>query len=521
MWIRPPFLFLMPNNLLANELNSNGHKALDKQLDLSFQRRLDEFGVSGGVFNWFFRRADDGLTISPYWSELRDRQLRDFVRREGNDILQGAISSMVKWGKNLAWLVEGPNRVVNKYQETLAQSEYGEGWGILLSKVLEDYFTQDKGATIEIIGGGHPDGPLVGPAIGLAHLDSQFVQPTGDPEFPILFHNLKPDKTTVSHKIHASRVIRLVDMPSPDERLCGVGFCAVSRVIAASEVLLKLARYKNEKLSDMPEAGLLVLNNILPKQWEDAQANNQRGQRRTGSEIWKNIMTLHSIDPAQPAKAELISFADIPEGFDELQSTNIYVSIVALAFGVDSREFWPMAQGPLGSGRETEVQAEKAKGKGKADIIAMIERAINWKMLPGSVSFRFDFKNDEEDRLKAEINREKVTSIMRMWDSESYRAGLPTPITAMELRQMLADNVPDYFKPDFLEFDITDEEELTDTERDEKSLGPRVAISDKGRVISHRYKNTDMVLTMAEENYKAGLIGLDDLIEFRLGNLIR
>lgn len=512
----------MPNSLLANELNTNGHnKAAPDVEQLSIQRRVDDRN-NGGVYSWYFKRPDDGLTIAPYWSQLRDRQLREFPHKEGNDILAGAIASMVKWGKNLAWLVEGPNRVVNRYQETISQAEFGEGWGTLISKVLEDYFTQDKGATIELIGGGRPDGPLVGPVLGLAHLDAQFIQPTGDPTYPVLFHNMKEGKVTESHKLHATRVIRLVDMPSPDERMNGVGFCAVSRVIAASEVLLKLARYKNEKLSDMPEAGLLVLNNIMQRQWDDAQANHQRERRKMGSEIWSNIMTLFSLDPAQPAKAELVSFADIPEGFDELQSTNIYVSIVALAFGVDSREFWPMSQGRLGSAQESEVQAEKAKGKGKADVTAMIERAINWRVLPASVNFRFDFRNDEEDKLRAEINEKKVNSIMAMWKPESMAQGIAPPVNALELRQMLADNVPDYFKPDYLTVDVTDEEELTDTETEEKSYGgSRVVINSEGKVVSHRYKNTDMVLQMAEQNYRAGLIGLDDLIEFRLGNLIR
>jgi hypothetical protein len=512
----------LPNSLLANELNTNGHnKAMSDVENLSIQRRVDDRN-NGGVYSWYFQRPADGLTIAPYWSQQRDKQLREFPRMEGNDILAGAIASMVKWGKNLAWLVEGPQRVVNRYQEVIATSEFGDGWGALISKVLEDYFTQDKGATIELIGGGRPDGPLVGPVLGLAHLDAQFIQPTGDPTYPVLFHNMKEGKVTESHKLHATRIIRLVDMPSPDERMNGVGFCAVSRVIAASEVLLKLARYKNEKLSDMPSAGLLILNNIMQRQWEDAQGNYQREERKAGNTIWRNIMTLFSLDPAQPAKAELVSFADIPEGFDELQSTNIYISIVALAFGVDPREFWPMSQGQLGSARESEVQAEKAKGKGKADVIAMIERAINWRVLPDAVNFRFDFRNDEEDRLRAEINKIKTESIMNMWDSESYRAGLPPPINALELRQMLADNVPDYFKPDYLTVDVTDEEELSDTETEEKSYGgSRVVINDKGRMVSQRYKNTDRVLAMVEQNYRDGLIGLDDLIEFRLGDLIK
>ena len=476
---------------------TNGHKALDPVAELSLQRRAEEKPITGGVFSWWFSRFDDGTEIAPYWSYARDAQLREFVWREGNDILQGAIASMVKWGKTLSWVCEGPDRVVNRYQSTLSESEFGEGWGTLISKVLTDYYTQDKGASIELIGNGNPDGPIEGPILGLAHLDSQYVQPTGDISYPIIFNNPKDGKP---HRIHATRVIRLVDMPSPNEELNGVGFCAVSRVIATTQVLLKLIRYKNEKLSDLPEAGLLILNNIRKGEWEDVKATHQKDRRRLGQEIWSNIMTLFSIDPAQPATANLISFATLPDGFNEAEATDTYLNIVALAFGVDKREFWPESSSGLGGNREAVVMAEKARGKGKGDIISAVERAINWKVLPPSVNFRFDFRDDAEDKLKGEINKTKVESIMSMWDSESYRAGLVPHISAIEIRQMLADNVEDYFKQEFLEFDVSDEEELTDTEREDKAL--------------------TRIVAMAEKNYHDGKITLDELIEFRLGTVL-
>lgn len=482
--------------------------------ELSIQRRA-EANPTAGVYSWWFSRADDGLAISPWWSEQRDLELREFWRREGNDILQGAVSSMVKKFKAMSWVVEGPNRVANKFQALLSEAEFGAGWGTLLGKTLEDYHTQDKGAFWELIGAGKIDGPISGPVLGVAHLDAQFCQLTGDPVYPVIFNNSKDGKP---HKLHASRVCHLVDMPSPNEIMNGIGFCAVSRVIASSQVLLKLAQYKNEKLSDLPEAGLLLLNNVLPHQFEDAQANHQRGRRKLGQELWSNIMTLFSLDPSQPASAELISFASLPEAFNELESTNIYVNIVALAFGVDVREFWPMTSGALGSARESEVMAQKAKGKGIGDVISTLERAVNWRILPESVNFRFDFQDDEEDKLKADINKIKTETIMMMFQSKGNDPAMAEPpVTRMEIRQMLANSVPEYFKEEFLEFDVTDETEVTDTEREDKS--DRVSIDNKGRVKSFRRlkQRTDDVLAMAEKNYRDGRIGLDDLLEFRLG----
>lgn len=489
-------------------MSENGYKQLDdtKIAELSFQRRATQ--DSSGIFRWWFGREDDQTGIENWWSPSRDNTLREFWMKPGNDILQGAISSMVKWGTTLPWTMEGPKRRVPQFQEMLSSSEFGQGWSKLISKTLIDYYTQDKGATWELIGGGSPDGALEGPVVGIAHLDSQFVQATGNPIYPVVYLNPKDGKP---HKIHATRVVRFVDMPSPNELMNGIGFCAVSRVIASSQVLLKLAQYKNEKLSDMPEAGLLLLNNVLPSQWEDAAAEQARGARKLGNQLWKNILTLFSIDPAQAATANFIDFASLPEGFDELQSTNIYVNIVALSFGVDPREFWPLSGGSLGTARESEVMSQKAKGKGKGDVISMIERAVNWFVLPENISFEFDNQDSDEDNLRAQINKVKVDTIMSMFDSSLVKAGMEPPVTALEIRQMLADNVPDYFKEEFLQVDITDEEEVSDTEKMWK-------VDYKGKLYRPRAREVrDEIWALAEKNYKAGRCSIDDLIEFKLG----
>jgi hypothetical protein len=322
----------------------------------------------------------------------------------------------------------------------------------------------------------------------------------------------------------------MADMPSPQEHMKGTGFCGVSRVIASSQVLLRLAQYKNEKLSDLPQAGLLLFNNLLPSKWSDAEAEYQHGNRRVGHELWKNIMTLFGYDPNNPITAEFISFAGLPDAFDESSTTEIYVNILALAFGVDVREFWPMSAGPLGTATETLVQHQKAKGKGVGDVISTVERAINWKVLPSTVSFRFDFRDDEGDEQSANINRTKVDTIMRMWRppfTAQIEAGISAPVSGDEIRQMLADNV-DYFKEDFLTIDVTTETEATDTDQ-AWWRGPQVWMDSKGVVKRAREpggrgakvkRQVDRALELAEANYRAGSVSAEDVAEFALSELL-
>jgi len=359
-------------------------------------------------------------------------------------------------------------------------------------------------------------GPIVGPVLGIAHLDSQACQLTGDPVYPVIYYN---SVTKKPHKLHCTRVVHMVDMPSPNDAMLNVGFCAVSRVLASSSILLKLAKYKNEKLDDLPEAGLLIFNNILPQRWDDARADYRRQREMRGQQYWANVMTFFSLDPAQQASAELLSFSQLPDSFDEMQTTEIYVNILSLAFGVDVREFWPMSAGPLGTGAETTVQHQKAKGKGIGDIISTLEWAINWHILPSSVEFSFDFQDDEEDKLRADIEDVKITSILKMADTVTDALGATVSIaTRDEIRQMLADNT-EYFKDDFLLVDLSDEGTLYDQEKGYKSINRWGEWKAKPKRVKLA-RDLSGVIKAAQENYREGKITERDLAEFVISSLV-
>ena len=484
--------------------------------ELSVQKRSEQEPRTISNTLWFSRDFD-GSEVAPWWSPQRDLDLDIFWRKRGNDILQGAVTSMVKKFKSMSWNLTGPEKTVTRYQKVLNNAEFGKGWETLLSKSIQQNLTLDKGGFWELVGNGNPNGAIEGPVLGVEALDSHYCQLTGSVEFPVVYFN---SKTETAHALHASRVVHLVDMPSPNETMNDVGFCAVSRVIASSSVLLKLARYKDEKLDDLPEAGLLIFNNILPGQWDDARADYQRERRKQGQQLWTNVMSFFSLDPQAQASAELISFSNLPDAFDEESATNLYVNIVALAFGVDIREFWPLSAGPLGTAQETTVQAQKAKGKGIGDIISMLERAVNWKILPPSVEFAFDAQDDEEDLLRAEIEDKKTDTISKMANMKDGEGA--NVVFAHEIRQMLADNIS-YFKEDFLAFDATDETTLYDTE---KAFGPIRTIDRYGnfKPLSRQHNAKlyiNKAIEHAEANYRSGKVAAEDVAEFALSELLQ
>jgi hypothetical protein len=492
-------------------VSQNGSKQLttDKKIEgLSVQRRTEvQASAAGSGTIWFHRHLGTADDIWPWWAPRRDADLRQFVLAPGNDILQGAIASVIKKFKAMNWRLQGPKSRVEERQLVLSSAEFGKGWSLLISKVLYDFLSQDKGGFIELIGEGDPAGPIEGLPLGLAHLDAAQCTLTGDLDYPVVFNNAK-DNT--ARKLHSTRVMHIVDLPSPNEDMNDVGFCSVSRVVSSSQILLKFNKYKNQKLDDLPPAGVAIFNNILETQFEDAEASYAAGRRRQGQSIFAPILQLFSLDPSKPASIDFIDFASVPDNFDENTATNLYINIVALSFGVDVREFWPISAGPLGTATETEVQHQKAKGKLIGEIISMVEREINWKVLPKSVNFAFDFQDDEEDLLRADINKKKTETIMGMWMPGSQDQ--ETPVNAELIRQMLADNV-DYFKEDFLLADITDEEDLTDTDREQKM------ILDRFGNIRYPIRHKSYLTRQAEENYRAGKVRLDQLVRYRMNEL--
>jgi hypothetical protein len=113
----------------------------------------------------------------------------------------------------------------------------------------------------------------------------------------------------------------------------------------------------------------------------------------------------------------------------------------------------------------------------------------------------------------------KVEGIMKMFEPRQGLGAVEEwPVSIQEVRQMLADNVPDYFKPEFMEAPINDEVELTDTEREEKAA--TVIVDHKGYTRRKNVKRVDMLLDMADDNFKAGRITRDQYLEFALGKVM-
>lgn len=391
---------------------------------------------AGGSAYSFMMSVGASLTQAPaYGSPMRDVWLDKFWRSPGNDLLAGAISTLQAKIVAAGWYVDGPLVLAMAMKDMLLyKSNFGGGWDDMIAQWVEGILTRDAGGRCERLRASATD--LDGPALGYAHIDESKCRNTGNPKYPVLYNDGKDLR-----KIHQSQIMTITDMPSGQDRHKGMGFCSVSRAITTALILMDITKYKRERLSDLPPAGILLLNNLTGTEWEDLVLRYDSRQRNEGNVVWRDVMVACGIDPQYPISADLFELSKLPEHYDEKAATEIAIYTFALALRVDARELWPVSSGPLGTATEAEIQHKKAKAKGEGIIFAALERRLNGPLsLPSTVTFHFDYRDDEEDARAASIDSVRIANIRRMWETSPNRGDPEGIITTEEARKLLVLN---------------------------------------------------------------------------------
>lgn len=436
-----------------------------------------------------FRMAAQYDITPSWWTPSRDAFFRGYWYQE--NFLASAIYAIANRNAAFGWQLTGLDDDVKNAQQLLQFAEFGEGWQQLIIKTSTDLLTQDNGAFIEVIrparvridgkslpavkeyyesdnaewfafDGGHRisakgydvyDSPLDLP-IGIAHLDSGQCQRTGDPETPVLY----TDRNGKKHALKWWQVLMFNEMPSPIEKMNGVGMCAVSRLFRASHIMQSISLYNDEKISGRFNRAVF-LTNVDPDTINDAIALAENDADNKGLIRYSQPIVAATLDPTSQVSLETINLAEIPDNFNFNDVQNWYIANLALALGVDYGFLAPLPGKGLGSASQSETMERQSRGKSSRLFMDMISNAINFKgILPESVQFEFIEKDSEED---ARI--EKV----RMDRAKRYQVygemGWITPTVA---QQMLADegDIPEVYVEQMGQEDTTP---VTTTEGDE------------------------------------------------------
>lgn len=359
--------------------------------------------------------------LPPWWSARRDVELRKFWKKV--DPLAGAVYALEAKMATIPFRVEPKDYTIRAHQDQADRfafmlgnaTEWGKGWPTFFGKWIQDLLTQDNGAFAEIIGEGDPDGPIQGMPLSLASLDSGRCSRTSNPEFPVVYQATDGKR----YRLHYTRVAYASLQPSPIAEMHDVGFCSVSKCVNIAQNLLDILIYNQEKLGSRPTRSMMVTSGGLDP--EDIRAAfslaNEAQDNAMLSRFSKTVVV--GSNSITDAKVETHDLSSLPDGFSYETSFSIGLAAIALAFGVDARELWPMSS--TGSTRaDALIQHLKAQTKGIGHLLAVAEQSIFTKVLPETVTAAFDYSDDAQDRQVAEIKQ--VRSSYHMVDLTQTRS---------------------------------------------------------------------------------------------------
>ena len=337
--------------------------------------------------------------LLPEWGlHGRDRQLRLLYRNQFNWIAQSAVAAFTHKFTQVPNQVQGGRNLATYYNSILQNADFGDGWSDFWEQVLLDYLTCDYGAYIEIIGAGRADGPIRGRVTGIAHLDSLRCIPTGNLEYPVVYWSRKSGEL---HRLHYTRVHRLIDMRDGDELRFGAGMSSLARAVAIIQQQIPMMRYISGQMSDIPASGVLFLPpGISGTQYYDALEDYKMRRESRGYRGEMAIGTSSSV--SDNTKANRIPFSVAPEGFDYQTYIDIAVNAFAAAFGIDRQDLWPLTGKMAGTATQSEIMSEKSRGMAFGNLLAKVKRFINLKVLPASLEFDFEYRDEEKDKQVAE-----------------------------------------------------------------------------------------------------------------------
>lgn len=365
-----------------------------------------EGSLWGESIIWAVGAAADG--IAPWGTniKLRDRQLRGFLPTEG--VIASAIGSVVVRNAGFEWKVEGPERTAEMAHMMLTNAQMGKGWADFMSRLFLALYTQDSGAFVEIIRAA--DSPNA-PVLGIQTLDPVRCYRTQDPEIPVVYQDIKGK----FHRMAWYQVVHLQEMPAAHERLAGVQYSGLTRVMSACQAWKSINTYTVEKVSGRHNKAIHVVSGVQPSSLQAALGDTQRAADERGQTRYIQPAILTTAKAEVEPKVATIDLATLPDGFDKEKEFKLYMTIVSMGLFTDFQEFAPLPSGNMGSGMQSEILHLKSRGKGPQMARKLIGQMLNHEgILPAGVKFSFDEADYEAESAFATLVNQYSDSMTKL-----------------------------------------------------------------------------------------------------------
>lgn len=384
------------------------NKKIQDAIATSVQGEVKEPVIEGtgssGAMNMLFMLGASGALVPQWWSPARDAYLRKLITK--SDHLAGALYNFSIKLRTIPLRIMAKNESIRSHvdlarayeNDIKVLSDFGKGFDVTFSKWIDDYHTQDNGAFLEIIADGPKDGAIKGRVIGIAHLDSAQCTRTSNPEYPVVYTDADSGK---SYKLHRTRVVASSQRPSPKAGMHDVGYCSVSSILHSVQSLIDNQIYKEERVGSRPTEAIVITGGGLDPDDVRLAIELQRAEDTNSGLSKYSRAVLAGSRNIQDPKFEIHRLTEMPEWFNEKESTILSMAIVAMGFGMDARELFPAIEGSTKA--DAIISHIKQRGKGPGHVLSVMEHILNVWVLPSFLYARFDYQDDSEDRQRAEI----------------------------------------------------------------------------------------------------------------------
>lgn len=412
----------------------------------------DDYSQGGAIWHMILPTsmgASGASDLAPFWSFGRDWQLYQTLYREG--MWASAISLAITKLTSQGFEVESdiPLRA-RRAQEFFIDFDSERGWVGGLSKHLQAFILTGNGGPVEIVRATSAAGSRI---LGLVPLDTFRCTRTGDPDTPIIYR----DRLGALHPMRDYQVFILSDMPDQCETWYGVGHCSAERAWDSIGRLETINRYIRDKVSGQRELAIDFVSGALPTQIENAKKTAQSDAVAKGITNFLGSVIVPVAGDVAP-QGYRINLAELPDGFDRKQEYDIAIVNYARALGIAVQDLQPLSGQGLGTGAQTVVLDEAAKGQGLSAWRKMWEHAVNMYVLDDKTTFYFHTEDMRDRERAAKVAIDEANAV-KVW----------VDMGAIDVQQALqlgvdSDNLPKEFIP----VDATPDGTLSDEEKPEQ-----------------------------------------------------
>ena len=441
--------------------------------------------VFGLAFPWMMSQPTY-TDLPPYWSPTRDWVLSNTTKKE--DMWAAAVAIAATRFAAHGYTIKDSGdsgRKVSASQQLMKRANGGEGWVPFAIKVMRDLLLCDNGIGIrlrhegdetvkirvkETVQGAETGGfaeaavtvSRPGAKItGLYHLDSLRMIRTGNLVYPVRYMPING----VQQIFRWDQVLIYADQVSPRAELFGVGECAASRAYKTISKLSAMEQLVYENLTGGGANKLVFLQGINDPTLQAILKSGEADAQARGLVYYLGTI-LGAIPSDTPISMVEVKLKELLSSFVPKDERDNGYLIYANNIGVPVQSIQPLSGQGLGTGTQTLVLEDAAKGQGAMPaFIKWWEQTVSDRVLPATTEVQFTDENDMRDQEA----RAKVQKLRADTRAVQIQSGEISPPMARQLA-VDSEDLPQEMVAD----DATGAGQLSD---DEKQAPERASLS--------------------------------------------